>query len=102
MQVSVRDNNVDQALRALKKKLQREGVFREMKLDSISKSRRKRKPVKRPKRSVVPVNWHGRKHSAKECSKHPFEHKGRPRSSAMIPRGPARGFVVFGPLFSFT
>ncbi|HVY12356.1 MAG TPA: 30S ribosomal protein S21 [Alphaproteobacteria bacterium] len=32
MQVNVRDNNVDQALRALKKKLQREGVFREMKL----------------------------------------------------------------------
>ena len=31
MQVSVRDNNVDQALRALKKQLQREGVFREMK-----------------------------------------------------------------------
>ena len=31
MQVHVRDNNVDQALRALKKKLQREGVFREMK-----------------------------------------------------------------------
>ncbi len=28
----VRDNNVDQALRVLKKKLQREGVFREMKL----------------------------------------------------------------------
>ena len=32
VQVHVRDNNVDQALRALKKKLQREGVFREMKL----------------------------------------------------------------------
>lgn len=31
MQVLVRDNNVDQALRVLKKKLQREGVFREMK-----------------------------------------------------------------------
>jgi small subunit ribosomal protein S21 len=30
--VVVRDNNVDQALKALKKKLQREGVFREMKL----------------------------------------------------------------------
>jgi small subunit ribosomal protein S21 len=30
--VQVRDNNVDQALKALKKKLQREGVFREMKL----------------------------------------------------------------------
>ncbi|MBW8724483.1 MAG: 30S ribosomal protein S21 [Inquilinus limosus] len=32
MQVHVRDNNVDQALRALKKKMQREGIFREMKL----------------------------------------------------------------------
>ena len=47
MQVSVRDNNVDQALRALKKKLQREGVFREMKLrqhfekPSVKKAREK-------------------------------------------------------------
>lgn len=32
MLVQVRDNNVDHALRVLKKKLQREGVFREMKL----------------------------------------------------------------------
>ncbi|HXT05542.1 MAG TPA: 30S ribosomal protein S21 [Roseiarcus sp.] len=31
MQVLVRDNNVEQALRVLKKKLQREGVFRELK-----------------------------------------------------------------------
>jgi small subunit ribosomal protein S21 len=31
VQVLVRDNNVDQALKALKRKLQREGVFREMK-----------------------------------------------------------------------
>ncbi len=31
MQVLVRDNNVEQALRVLKKKLQREGVFREAK-----------------------------------------------------------------------
>jgi len=31
MQVVVRDNNVEQALRVLKKKMQREGVFREMK-----------------------------------------------------------------------
>lgn len=30
MQVTVRDNNVDQALRVLKKKMQREGIFREM------------------------------------------------------------------------
>ncbi|HWB50457.1 MAG TPA: 30S ribosomal protein S21 [Stellaceae bacterium] len=31
MQVFVRDNNVDQALKALKRKMQREGTFREMK-----------------------------------------------------------------------
>ncbi len=34
MQVFVRENNVDQALKALKKKMQREGIFREMKLRS--------------------------------------------------------------------
>jgi small subunit ribosomal protein S21 len=32
LQVIVHDNNVDQAMRVLKKKMQREGVFREMKL----------------------------------------------------------------------
>ncbi len=32
MQVLVRDNNVDQALKVLKKKMQRDGIFREMKL----------------------------------------------------------------------
>ena len=32
MQVTVKDNNVDQALRALKKKMQREGIYREMKM----------------------------------------------------------------------
>jgi small subunit ribosomal protein S21 len=43
VQVLVRDNNVDQALRALKKKLQREGVFREMKLrDHYEKPSEKR------------------------------------------------------------
>jgi small subunit ribosomal protein S21 len=32
VQVFVRDNNVDQALKVLKKKMQRDGVFREMRL----------------------------------------------------------------------
>lgn len=31
VEVNVRDGNIDQALRALKKKMQREGIFREMK-----------------------------------------------------------------------
>ena len=35
MQVIVRDNNVEQALKVLKKKMQREGVFREMRRRSF-------------------------------------------------------------------
>ncbi|WP_097928830.1 30S ribosomal protein S21 [Monaibacterium marinum] len=56
MQVQVRDNNVDQALRALKKKLQREGVFREMKLrqhyekPSIKRAREKAEAVRRARK----------------------------------------------------
>ncbi len=56
MQVLVRDNNVDQALRALKKKLQREGVFREMKLrnfyekPSEKRAREKAEAVRRARK----------------------------------------------------
>ena len=56
MQVQVRDNNVDQALRALKKKLQREGVFREMKLKqhfekpSEKKAREKAEAIRRTRK----------------------------------------------------
>ena len=56
MQVQVRDNNVDQALRALKKKLQREGVFREMKLrqayekPSEKKAREKAEAIRRARK----------------------------------------------------
>jgi len=32
VEVVVRENNVDQALRALKKKMQREGIYKEMKM----------------------------------------------------------------------
>ncbi|GBD43530.1 30S ribosomal protein S21 [bacterium HR40] len=32
IEVAVRDNNIDQALRALKKKMQREGLYREMRM----------------------------------------------------------------------
>ena len=43
VQVLVRDNNVEQALRALKKKMQREGIFREMRLhDHYEKPSEKR------------------------------------------------------------
>jgi len=54
--VVVRDNNVEQALRAMKKKLQREGIFREMKLrkhfekPSEQKKRRKAEAVRRSRK----------------------------------------------------
>jgi small subunit ribosomal protein S21 len=56
VQVLVRDNNVDQALRALKKKLQREGVFREMKLrnffekPSVKRAREKAEAIRRTRK----------------------------------------------------
>ena len=57
MQVLVRDNNVDQALKALKKKMQREGVFREMKQrkayekPSEQKNREKGEAVRRARKA---------------------------------------------------
>lgn len=54
--VSVRDNNVEQALKALKKKMQREGLFREMKLrrdyekPSEKKKREKAESVRRARK----------------------------------------------------
>ena len=65
MQVQVRDNNVDQALRALKKKLQREGVFREMKLRQHYEKPSKNVRGSGPKRFVVHESSHANEHSAK-------------------------------------
>ncbi len=56
VQVTVRDNNVDQALKALKKKMQREGIFREMKLrrsyekPSERKAREKAEAIRRARK----------------------------------------------------
>ncbi len=56
MEVLVRDNNVDQALRVLKKKMQREGIFREMKLrnyyekPSEKRTREKSEAVRRARK----------------------------------------------------
>ena len=58
MQVLVRDNNVDQALRVLKKKMQREGIFREMKQrkayekPSEKKTREKAEAVRRARKAA--------------------------------------------------
>ena len=50
MQVLVRDNNVDQALKALKKKMQREGIFREMSSADITRNPLRRGRARRLRR----------------------------------------------------
>ena len=58
MQVLVRDNNVDQAMKVLKKKMQREGLFREMKLrghyekPSEKKVREKAEAIRRQRKAA--------------------------------------------------
>ena len=58
MQVLVRDNNVDQALRVLKKRMQREGIFREMKQrrayekPSERKTREKAEAIRRARKAA--------------------------------------------------
>lgn len=62
MQVFVRDNNVDQALRILKKKMQREGVFRE-----IRRKRFYEKPSERATREKADAVRRSRKLARKQA-----------------------------------
>jgi len=62
LQVFVRDNNVDQALRVLKKKMQREGVFKEMK-----QRRFYEKPSERTTREKAEAVRRGRKLARKQA-----------------------------------
>ncbi|PZU93246.1 MAG: 30S ribosomal protein S21 [Chelatococcus sp.] len=64
MQVMVRDNNVDQALRVLKKKLQREGVLREMKRRSAYE-----KPSERRVREKADAVRRARKAARKQAQR---------------------------------
>lgn len=62
LQVQVRDNNVDQALKVLKKKLQREGVFREMKRRAYFE-----KPSEKRKREAAQAVGRARKEARKKA-----------------------------------
>src|SRR6516165_826621 len=64
LQVIVRDNNVDQALRVLKKKMQREGVFREMK-----RRRFYEKPSERSAREQNEARRRARKQARKNAQR---------------------------------
>ena len=81
MQVFVRDNNIDQALRVLKKKMQREGVFREMK-------RRKayEKPSERKTREKVEAIRRARKAARKQAQREGLIPGPKPRTDT--PRRP--------------
>lgn len=56
MEIHVRDNDIDKALRVLKKRMQREGIFREMKLrrfyekPSERKARQRAEAVRRARK----------------------------------------------------
>jgi len=67
VQVIVRDNNVDQALKVLKKKMQREGVFREMKL-----RRAYEKPSTRKAREKAEAKRRARKLERKRLEREGF------------------------------
>ena len=64
MLVQVRDNNVDQALKALKKKMQREGLFREMK-----QRRSYEKPSERKNREKAEAIRRARKLARKKAQR---------------------------------
>jgi small subunit ribosomal protein S21 len=85
LQVFVRDNNVDQALRVLKKKMQREGVFREMK-----QRRFYEKPSERTTRERSEAVRRARKLARKKAQREgPIA---APRAKKAVPgRAPGRG-----------
>ncbi len=67
MHVHVRDNNIEQALKVLKKKMQREGIFREMKL-----RRTFEKPSQRRARESAEAVRRHRKHMRKRAERDGF------------------------------
>jgi small subunit ribosomal protein S21 len=73
VQVHVRDNNVDQALKALKKKMQREGIFREMKLRNYYE-----KPSEKRAREKAEAVRRARKLARKRAQREGLVSSGRP------------------------
>ena len=85
LQVFVRDNNVEQALRVLKKKMQREGVFREMK-----RRRAYEKPSERKTREKGEAIRRARKAARKLAQREGLIPKPKPRDDAARRAGPRR------------
>ncbi len=91
MQVLVRDNNVDQALKALKRKMQREGILRELK-----QRRAYEKPSERRVREAAEAVRRARKLARKQAQREGLIPGPKPK-----PRDGARpGFRPTAPSFS--
>jgi small subunit ribosomal protein S21 len=82
VQVLVRDNNVEQALKVLKKKMQREGVFREMKLRGHYE-----KPSERRVREKAEAIRRARKLARKKLQREGL----LPMKPRLVPRAPGKG-----------
>ena len=87
MQVFVRDNNVEQALKVLKKKMQREGVFREMR-------RRKayEKPSERKTREKAEAIRRARKLARKQAQREGLLPAPKRREDSRRPAARPRAF----------
>ena len=90
MQVLVRDNNVDQALRVLKKKMQREGIFREMRLRG-----RYEKPSEKRVREKAEAIRRARKLARKKMQREGL----LPMKPRVIPGTPGRAGPAHAPRF---
>ena len=88
VQVLVRDNNVDQALKVLKKRMQREGIFREMKLRSHYE-----KPSEKKTREKAEAIRRARKLARKKMQREGL----LPMKPRVGPGAPGRGFPARGP-----
>src|SRR6516162_8840162 len=88
VQILVRDNNIDQALRVLKKKMQREGVFREMKLRSHYE-----KPSERKTREKAEAIRRARKLARKKLQREGL----LPMKPRVVRGAPGRGGPARGP-----
>jgi small subunit ribosomal protein S21 len=84
LQVLVRDNNVDQALRVLKKKMQREGIFREMKARKAYE-----KPSERKTREKAEAVRRNRKAARKQAIREGLIAAPKPKPRFANPRRPA-------------
>ena len=99
MLVQVRDNNFDQALKALNKKMQREGIFRDMKLRNYYE-KPSEKRVREQAEAVRRARKLARKRAQREGllpGKPATPKPGAPKAGGGRPGGPPRSGGFGGP-----